>query len=91
MFEKLKELHLKLHEQGLRLWYLRDPLKGTPSVSLTMLFIAFNINVFAILNKWGKWLPNVEGAETLLVVCASLYFGRSFSTKTNSSTIKEDK
>jgi hypothetical protein len=90
MFEKLKELHEKLHEQGIKLWYLRDPLTKTPSVSLTMMMVAFAMNVFGLVNKFGKWFPNVEGASELLIVTAGLYLGRSFSTKSGSSEVKPD-
>lgn len=94
MIEKLKALHLKLHEQGIRLWYLRDPLKGSPSVSLTMLVISFNLYVLTLVNKLGKWFGDVDGAGQLLLISAGLYFGRSFSGGKGNATLatkEEDK
>lgn len=87
MLDKLKELHHKLHEHGLKLWFVRDPIKKQPSVSLTMLIISFNLYVFTLINKLGKWFSDVDGAGQLLIVCASLYFGRSFSGKKGNATL----
>lgn len=79
MIEKLKELHNKLHEYGIKLWFIRDPIKKQPSVSLTMLVISFSLYVFTLVNKLGKWFSDVDGAGQLLLISAGLYFGRSFS------------
>jgi hypothetical protein len=87
--DKLEALINKAHSVGIRLPYLRDPLKGTPSVSLTMLFISFHIYILSMVNKWAGWFENVDGAFELLVLTASLYFGRSFSGK--HTTSKEEK
>lgn len=88
MLEKLKELHEKMHAQGLKLWYLRDPIKGTPSVSLTMLVISFNLYVFTLVNKLGQWFSDVDGAGQLLLISAGLYFGRSFSGKKGAAKLE---
>jgi hypothetical protein len=90
MFEKLKELHNRLHEQGIKLWYLRDPLKKQPSVSLTMLVISFSLYVFTLVNKFGKWFSDVDGAGQLLLISAGLYFGRSFSGGKGKATLSAD-
>lgn len=79
MLNKLEQLIDKVHSTGIKLPYLRDPIKGTPSVSLTMLFISFNLYVFTLINKFGKWFSDVDGAGQLLLISAGLYFGRSFS------------
>lgn len=79
LLEKMKNIHQKLHEQGIKLWFIRDPIKKEPSVSLTMLFISFNLYVFTLVNKFGKWFSDVDGAGQLLLISAGLYFGRSFS------------
>jgi hypothetical protein len=94
MFEKLKEIHNKLHENGIKLWYLRDPIKKTPSVSLTMLVISFNIYILTLVNKLAGWVNDVDGAGQLLLISAGLYFGRSFSGgkgKANIEGSKEEK
>lgn len=79
MLEKLRELHDKLHEQGIKLWYLRDPVKKVPSVSLTMLVISFLFYLLTLVNKLAGWFSDVDGASQLLLISAGLYFGRSFS------------
>jgi len=91
VLEKLKELHLKLHEHGIRLWYLRDPIKGAPSVSLTMLVISFNLYILTLVNKLGKWFGDVDGSFQLLILSASLYFGRSFASSGKGKATLEDK
>jgi hypothetical protein len=85
MVDKLKE-HLKsLQEQGIPLLFIKDPLTKQPSVSLTLLLIAFALSVFSLINKFAKIVDGVDVDNTLelLVVCASLYFGRSLSKKMN--------
>jgi hypothetical protein len=91
MLDKLKEIHQKFHEHGIKLWYLRDPLKGVPSVSLTLLIISFNLYIFSLINKFAKWFSDVDGVGQLLIITAGLYFGRSFSTKSGSSEAPSDK
>jgi hypothetical protein len=93
MFEKLKELHNKLHEQGIRLWFVRDPIKGGPSVSLTLLIGSYCLYVLTLVNKLAGWFGDVDGTFQLLVLSASLYFGRSFSStgKGKSSSAVEEK
>lgn len=80
MIEKLKALHEKLHEQGIRLWFIRDPIKNTPSVSLTMLVLSFLFYFLTLINKLGKWFSDVDGSFQVLTLAAALYFGRSFSS-----------
>ena len=79
MKDKLEQLLDKAHTLGIKLPYIRDPVKGTPSVSLTMLFISFHLYVFALINKLTGWLAvDLDGTFQLTVLCAGLYFGRSF-------------
>lgn len=88
--DKLKELLNKLHEQGLKLPYLRDPIRKVPSVSLTMLFISFNFYLLTLINKLGGWFSDVDGAGQLLIISASLYFGRSISGGKGNMNIDKD-
>jgi ABC-type bacteriocin/lantibiotic exporter with double-glycine peptidase domain len=85
MLEKLKEHIKKLQEQGIPLLFVRDPLTKQPSVSLTLLIISFFLSIFSLINKFAKIVEGVDVDNTLelLVVCASLYFGRSLSKKIN--------
>lgn len=91
MIEKLKELHNKLHEQGIKLWYLRDPIKKCPSVSLTMLVVSFLLYVLTLVNKLAGWFGDVDGAGQLLLISAGLYFGRSFSGGKSKATLTAEK
>lgn len=91
MLEKLKALHEKLHEHGLKLWFVRDPIRKVPSVSLTMLFISFNFYLLTLVNKLGGWFSDVDGAGQLLIISASLYFGRSFSGGKGNITLNSEK
>lgn len=79
MIEKLKEFHNRMVEAGIPLWFVRDPVKKQPSVSLTMMLISFTFYLFTLVNKFGKWFSDVDGAAQLLLITAGLYFGRSFS------------
>lgn len=92
MWDKLKAIHEKLHEQGIKIPYFRDPIKKSPSVSLTMLIISFNFYLLTLINKFAKWTNDVDGAGQLLIICAGLYFGRSFSGGKGKMTLApEDK
>lgn len=93
MIDKLKELLAKAHEKGIKLPYLRDPLKGTPSVSLTLMIISFFLYILTLVNKLAGWFGEIDGSFQLLLLTTSLYFGRSFSTtgKGKVAVDKEDK
>jgi len=85
MLEKLKELIKELQDKGATLVFLRDPITKLPSVSLSLLIISFILSIFALINKFAKVVDGVDVENTLqlLIICASLYFGRSLSKKMN--------
>ena len=85
MLEKLKELIKELQDKGAPLVFLRDPITKLPSVSLSLLIISFILSIFALINKFAKVVDGVDVENTLqlLIICASLYFGRSLSKKMN--------
>lgn len=86
MLEKIKQKLQELQEKGLPIVFFRDPLTKLPSVSLTLLLIAFGLSIFSLINKFAKIVDGVDVDNTLelLIVTASLYFGRSISKKMNS-------
>ena len=86
MLDKIKQKLQELQEKGLPIVFLRDPLTKLPSVSLTLLLIAFALSVFSLINKFAKIVDGVDVDNTLelLIVTASLYFGRSISKKMSS-------
>jgi hypothetical protein len=83
MLEKLKQKIQELQEQGIPLVFVKDPISKLPSVSLTLLLISFALSIFSLINKFAKIVDGVDVDNTLelLVICASLYFGRSLSKK----------
>lgn len=91
MIEKMKELHKRMTELGIPVWFIRDPVKKQPSVSLTMMLISFTFYLFTMVNKFGKWFSDVDGAAQLLLITAGLYFGRSFSGGKGKASLTSDK
>jgi hypothetical protein len=85
MVNKIKKKLKELQDTGFPIIFARDPLTKLPSVSLTLLLIAFCLTVFSLINKFTKIVDGVDVDNTLelLIVCASLYFGRAFSKKVN--------
>ena len=85
MVNKIKKKLKELQDTGFPIIFVRDPLTKLPSVSLTLLLIAFCLTVFSLINKFTKIVDGVDVDNTLelLIVCASLYFGRAFSKKVN--------
>jgi len=83
MLEKIKAKLKELQDQGLPIVFLRDPVTKVPSVSLTLLIISFTLCLLSLLNKFAKVVDGVDIENTLelLIICASLYFGRSLSKK----------
>jgi ABC-type bacteriocin/lantibiotic exporter with double-glycine peptidase domain len=85
MLEKIKKKIQELQEQGVPLLFVKDPVSKQPSVSLTLLLVAFLLSIFSLINKFAKVVDGVDVENTLqlLIICASLYFGRSLSKKMN--------
>jgi len=83
MLEKIKAKLKELQDQGLPIVFLRDPVTKVPSESLTLLIISFTLCLLSLLNKFAKVVDGVDIENTLelLIICASLYFGRSLSKK----------
>lgn len=86
MLEKIKQKIKELQEQGVPLLFAKDPVSKQPSVSLSLLLVSFVLCIFSLINKFAKIVEGVdiENSLQLLVICASLYFGRSLSKKMNS-------
>jgi len=80
---KIKIIISKLQKEGIPLIFVRDPIRKLPSVSLTLLLISFVVSLFSLINKFAKIVEgvDVDNSLQLLIICASLYFGRSLSNK----------
>lgn len=92
MKEKLLALIKELQNKGIPLFFIKDPVVKQPSVSLTMLVIAFTLTVLSLLNKVAKIVDGVDIENTLelLMICAGLYFGRAL-TRSNGNTLDTGK
>jgi len=80
---KIKTKIKEWQEQGVPVFFFRDEQKKAPSVSLTCFLISFCLVVFGLINKWAKFVDgvDVDNSLELLIITASLYFGRSFSKR----------
>lgn len=85
MLNKLNRIIKKLQKNGVPIILLQDPLTKKPGVSFSLLIISFVLSIFALINKFAKIVDGVDIENTLqlLIICASLYFGRSLSKKMN--------
>ena len=73
-----KSLASKMNDNGIPMPLVKDPKSGRGSVSLTLVFISFNLCVAGIIGKYAKMLEGVDVAQALnlFMACAALYFGR---------------
>ncbi len=94
MLDKIKDFLNKMNREGFPIPLLTDPKTGLGSVSLTMLFISFNVVLVGLIGKWSSQLGGVDLTQALYCfgICSTLYFGRTLSFP-NGKTIesKEDK
>ena len=83
ILEKIQEYLKDKNTNGIYVPMIRDPKTGSGSVSLTLVFISFNVNILGLIGRATKFLDGVslEGANTLFLICVSLYFGRKLQTK----------
>ncbi len=79
LMEKWKEFVNNMNSKGIPVPMIRDPKVGA-SVSLTLMFISFNIWLVSIVGKAAGALGGMDPQQTLnmFMVCAGLYFGRKF-------------
>lgn len=78
--EKWKRFVSKLNSHGVPLPTIRDPQTGKGSVSLTLVFISFNVVLVGLVGKWAGALGGIDitQALNLFFACAALYWGRKF-------------
>lgn len=70
----------RFNSQGIPLPTIRDPQTGKGSVSLTFVFISFNMVAVGVVGKWSGALGGIDIAQALnlFYACAALYWGRKF-------------
>jgi len=86
MYESIKTFIKNLQDKGVVLLFVVDPVNKQPSVSLTLLIVSFTLCVISLLTKFSGLVGGVDVDNTfeLLLITASLYFGRSLSKKVKS-------
>lgn len=89
--EKVKQMLKDANDKGIPIPLLRDPEKDQASVSLTMMFISFNMVLLGLIGKFAGFLGgiNLEQAIYFFMVCCGLYFGRRVTTSSNGTKIDE--
>jgi hypothetical protein len=95
-FAELKKKWLdfvsNMNKLGVPLPLVRDPKTGIGSVSLTLVFISFNVVIVGLVGKWSKALDGIDltQALNLFYACGALYFGRNMSSKNLSVSGKSE-
>lgn len=69
-----------MNSKGVPVPMIRDPKAGTGSVSLTLVFISFNVWLLSVIGKAAGALGGMDPSACLqmFIACAGLYFGRKF-------------
>lgn len=93
MLDNIKQFIVSLNSKGIPLPFLRDPKTGAGSVSLTMMFISFNVVLVGLIGKWSKALDiDLQQAIYWFMITSGLYFGRSLTKNENKVELnKEEK
>ena len=73
-----KKFAAKLNENGIPLPTIRDPKTKEGSVSLTLVFISFNVVLISLVEKWSGAVGTIDISQSLnlFYACAALYWGR---------------
>lgn len=77
-----RNLIIKMNDKGIAVPMIRDPQSNQASVSLTLVFISFNLVVVSVIGKYSKMLEGVDTGQALQLfyACAALYWGRKFQS-----------
>lgn len=73
-----KTFIVRMNTKGIPIPILRDPKTQEGSVSLTLVFISFNVVLAGLVGKWAGALGGIDlnQALNLFYACAALYWGR---------------
>lgn len=79
-------------DSGVPVILLRDPKTGKGSVSLTLVFISFNIWLLSILGHASSFFGGIDVNQTfnMVLACFGLYFSRNFKAGTTKLEISGD-
>jgi hypothetical protein len=91
--EKWKKFVSDMNAKGVPLPTLRDPKTGIGSVSLTLVFVSFNLCVAGIIGKWAGALGgiDIQAAFQLFMASGALYWGRKLQKDDKGGVILETK
>lgn len=91
--KKWSDFISKMNEMGVPLPTVRDPKTGKGSISLTLVFLSFNIVLIGLVGKWAGALGGIDltQALNLFYACAALYWGRKFQSGNSSLGDQEPK
>ncbi len=91
--DKIVEFFKKVNDNGIPLPLARDNATGKGSVSLTMLWISFNVALFLLLGKVTNLTGTVDYQSVLWFygITASFFFGRKFQKTAKGDVIFEGK
>ena len=81
----------KMNALGIPLPTIRDPKSGIGSVSLTLVFISSLLVIAGLVGKWSGRLGiiDINNALEFFYASSALYFGRSWISKTGTTTASE--
>lgn len=89
MLETISQFLKKKNQEGFFLPTISDPKTGRGSVSLTLVFLSFNLCLVGIIGKWSKVLDiDIGQAINLFMICAGLYWGRKFQTSKDGVSVE---
>ena len=79
---KFKTFVADMNKRGVPLPLVRDAKTGEGSVSLTLVFISFNVVLVGLVGKWAGALGGIDltQALNLFYACAALYWGRKLQS-----------
>ena len=77
---KWNEFVDNMNKKGIPIPTIRDPKTGAGSVTLTMVFMSFNVWMVSVVGKAAGALGGMDSSQCLnmFVACAGLYLGRKF-------------
>lgn len=80
LVEKWKELVNKMNSKGIPVPMIRDPKTELGSVSLTLVFLSFNVWLLSVIGKAAGALGGIDQSACLqmFLACAGLYWSRKF-------------
>jgi hypothetical protein len=91
LLDKWKEIIRAANIKGIPIPFIKDPQSERASVSLTLVFISFNLCIVAMAGKWSGYFGTIDPSQALnlFMVCAGLYWGRKLNSKDEVITPEE--